>query len=158
MNPLYSDVTAKNLFKTMRIIHLALLAGQVLFAGVVFFLNHSTVISLDTSEILVIVAPVMGVAAFVGSIVFFKNQLQSVKDRATLKEKMGAYQTALIVRFALLESASLFNLVCYFITQNFLFLLIAMLMIIYFVVAWPTVNSAESDLDLNYDEKLELEQ
>jgi len=153
----YSAITNKARFKTTRIIHLALLAGQVLFAAVVFFLTRSTAISTDTNNPLFVVAPLLAMAAVVASIFLYKQQLALATQQQTLNSKLAQYQTALIIRWALLESASLFNIVCYFVTGNFALLLIAFLIIAYFISIRPTINSAENDLNLTYEEKLDLE-
>jgi uncharacterized membrane protein len=82
--------------------------------------------------------------------------LNKAVNTTGLNAKLSNYQIAVIVRMALLESASLFAIVVYYLTGNFLYLLIAILLMIYGVVIRPTAENIADDLLLTYDEKMQL--
>jgi hypothetical protein len=81
----------------------------------------------------------------------------NLKNKTTLLEKLTGYQAALIVRFALLEGPSLFAIVVFTLTNNWFFLLISVCIIVYFITLRPGTEKVADDLQLNYDEKLELQ-
>jgi uncharacterized membrane protein len=146
----------KTVVRTLGIIHLALLAGQALFAFVMFTLSEQTSIKLDKNDIFIFIVPVFAVAAFFISQLLFKTLLNKAVNTTGLNAKLSNYQIAVIVRMALLESASLFAIVVYYLTGNFLYLLIAILLMIYGVVIRPTAENIADDLLLTYDEKMQL--
>jgi len=86
----------------------------------------------------------------------FKKQLDLAVAKSSLNEKLGGYQTALIIRFALLEGPSLFGIVSYLLSGNLLFLAISGLIILYFITIRPTRDKVETDLNLDYQEKTEM--
>lgn len=156
----YNQTSQNNLkpsFKIARLVHLALLAGQVLFAGVTLFINKN--IKVDTSRdnqflIIALILAIMGF--FVGNLIY-KQVVNVAAKKETFVEKMMAYQSALIIRYALLEGASLFCIVSYFLTSNFIFLLISGAIIVYFIILRPKVDTIAEELNLTYEEKAELE-
>ncbi|MFD0765366.1 hypothetical protein ACFQZI_10925 [Mucilaginibacter lutimaris] len=153
-----SQANSKPSFKVIKIIHLALLAGQCLFAVVTIFLNN-TRNGFDTSkdkEFLLIAIVLTVGGFFVGNLLYKQVSGVSAK-KATFAEKFTTYQSALIIRYALLEGPSLFCIVCYFLTANLIFLLISGAIIIYFITLKPKADTIAEDLNLSYEEKAGLE-
>lgn len=158
---MYNRTTApgpKNFIKTTMIIHLALLMGQVLFAVVTCFIAPNAVLDLKpTNDVLFYIAPALVVATmFLGSFLF-KQQLSKLDAGATLQGKLVVYQTALIIRCAMSEGASLFCIVCALNTGNLFYLVVAGINIIYFIWIRPTKAKIEDSLNLDYNEKAAME-
>jgi len=120
--------TPKNALKTTSIIHLALIAGQVLFMIMAFIANKN-IIYVDyknsRNDVYFYIMPLLAVmGTVVGSFLFnqqlgkFHQQTAGSGVNKTLSEKLKVYQSALIVRYALLEGPSLFGIVCFLITGN----------------------------------------
>ncbi|MES2266076.1 MAG: hypothetical protein V4520_04925 [Bacteroidota bacterium] len=145
-------------FKAIKIIHLALLAGQCLFAGVTLFLN-STKTGFDTSKDkeFLLIAIILTVGGFFAGNLLYKQVSGVAAKKVTYQEKIMTYQSALIIRYALLEGPSLFCIVCYFLTANLIFLLISGAIIIYFITLRPKVDTIAEELSLTYEEKAGLE-
>jgi hypothetical protein len=141
--------TPKSALKTITIIHLALLAGQVLFGIVVFAIRPSHTEQQPSDNVFKYLVPAMAVVMV--------GMVAKAIPLPSLSAKMAAYQSALIVCYALLEAPSLFAITAYFLTGNVLYLLVAALLIARFITIRPTVSKTEEDLKLNYEEKLELE-
>ncbi|MDB5158274.1 MAG: hypothetical protein JWR50_2981 [Mucilaginibacter sp.] len=156
MNNTDAQKTTQPFIKTISIIHLALIIGQVLFAVVAFAKMDSTNINFDKNDVFLFVAPIMAIGGFIASNIVFKQQLVRAKDKMVLKDKLVAYQSALITRFALLEGASLFNIVVFLKTGNLLYLIISGLIIFYFIIIRPTKDKVVEDLELSYQESIEL--
>jgi hypothetical protein len=142
--------------KTISIIHLALIAGQIIFAAAAFMTtkNHTTS---KSDDVFIYVAPIMAFSGFAISNILFKTLVNKIDGQSPLKTKLAAYQSALIVRFALLEGPSLFAIVSFMLTGNLIFLGISGAIIAYFIYLRPTKQKTEDDLNLGYEEKAELD-
>lgn len=141
--------------KTLPIIHLALVAGQTLFAAVTFIIPKNPVKSAG-NDMLIYIAPILAVICFIAGHFLFLKLLGNIKSDSTLKDKLMAYQSATIVRLALLEGPSLFSIVGLLLTGNMIFLGITGAIIAYFIYLRPTRQKIEDDLSLSYEEKAEL--
>jgi glucan phosphoethanolaminetransferase (alkaline phosphatase superfamily) len=147
--------TPATFFRTITLIHLALAIGQVLFGIVVLSLNKRIIINIrDTHDPMVYLVPLMAITCFILSGFLFKKVLSSgIKPGSTLKQKLVIYQTALIIRLALLEGPSLFGIVAFFLTGSLFFLIISATLVAYFIYIRPTRNTIEEILELSYAEK-----
>ena len=84
------------------------------------------------------------VAVFFLSNFMFKSQLKQVDSRLTLEEKLPLYQTASLIRWAILEGAAFFIL---FIKPDLLIL--GIIIILYLVFLRPTEEKIVSDFQTN---------
>jgi len=143
--------------KTVTIIHAALTFGQVMFGVLAFAESGKTGIDVkNTNNPFLYVVPLLALIGFIASNFLFKQLLNNVGLKNTLREKLMVYQTALIVRYALLEGASLFAIVCYLLTGNLLFLLISGAIVLYFIIIRPTKQGTQNDLNLSYEDQMEF--
>ena len=145
----------KGYFKILQIIHFALLGGQLIMTGVFAFIIHYHLTQPDNNFptniiYLTLLLPVLGI---LGSNFLFKMFLQRIPDKATIKEKLTSYQTALIVRYAILEGPTLMLLVLYLLSGNKYLILAALLASAYFFMMRPTEIGLIDDLELNQEEK-----
>lgn len=128
--------------KILKLIHLVLLIGMILaytILGELYKLDFFTFPKVDSSSILFLVVPMA--AIFMGNILF-KQQLKQADKKTPLEEKMGVYQTASIVRWAILEGAAFLVL---FLKPEFI--VVGLLVILYFAFLRPSVNIMKSDFD-----------
>jgi hypothetical protein len=145
--------------KTLRIMHLALLFGQVIFMAIAFFLIYSGKFRNTESgfdQILKILIPVLAVGGFAYSHFLFKTKLGKAKNATGLNGKIAEYRGALISRYAGLEAPTLFSIIVGMLTGNLLYLGIAGVLILYFFSLTPGPARIAADLELNPDEKLQL--
>lgn len=151
--------TPQSILRSMQIIHAGLLAGQVMFAVVSYTVvekaPHFDI--KNTGDLFLFIVPLMALACFVAGNLLFKLKIAPLPGKDTLVEKLIGYLSALIIRFALLEGASLFGIVSFLISGNLLFLLISVLLMVRMLTLRPTISTAETDLELSYEDKLELE-
>ncbi|WP_295675965.1 hypothetical protein [uncultured Mucilaginibacter sp.] len=154
-----NTINPKSLIKTTIIIHLALLIGQVLFGVVVFAITPNPVFNWkpgnDVFFYVLILLVCLGI--FLGSFLF-KQQLANAAEKTNLKDKLGVYQTAFIVRAALSEGASIFGIVCTMITSNLFYLAIVGINILFFISIRPTRDKIEEALNLDYNEKAAIDE
>lgn len=131
--------------KTIKILHLAICAGTILayfMIGELYSLDNLKMPTIDSSSVVYLAIPII---AFFLSNLLFKSQLKNVDPKLSLEDKFGAYQTASLVRWAVLEGAA-FIILFY----NIDFLIFGILIIIYLVLLVPTEDRIKRDLDSLY--------
>src|SRR6266481_8276443 len=144
--------------KMLPMIHLALLIGQVLFGTVVYNITPQKGFSFDGSaNPFIYLSLALAFGGFTAGNILFTKQLQKIEPESTLSQNLVTYQTAFIIRMALLEGPSLFSIVAYMLSGNLFFLAVFCLIILYFIFIRPTKDKIVNDLNLDYNEKAELE-
>lgn len=150
--------TSKQYFTTLSIIHFALVAGQVLFMGVLLYMqsNGGTEVEsgADTSFMLIATLAMAGI--LVGMFIT-RNRLASIEQGSELKDKLAQYSTTLIIKYALLEGPSLVALVFFLQSGNYYLLGISAFLIIFLIINRPTKEKALSDLPLSHKERTLIE-
>lgn len=150
-----SPQTPQSYLRINSIIHIAMFTGQLLFGLAALAITPQKGIDISgAKDPFLFVVPIVAIACFLLSIFLFKKNLNIAVNKATLKEKLMAYQSAFIVRFAPLEGASLFGIVTYMQTGNLLFIIISGLTAFYFLSLKPTKDRIENDLNLSYEDKI----
>ena len=150
--------TPQSYLKTITTIHLVLVAGQVLFGMAVLSITWEKGIDLhNTNDPFLFVVPVFAILALAGSALVFKKLVATAVSKYTLKEKLMAYQGALIARFALLQGASMFAIVVNMLTGNLLYLLTAGILTLCLLLVRPTKDKIENDLNLSYEDKMQFD-
>jgi hypothetical protein len=130
----------------------------VLFAAVAYFITPNPLLDLKPgNDVFFYIAPGLVVATmFLGSFLF-KQRMSKLDANATLQGKLTVYQTALIIRCAMSEGASLFCIVCALNTGNLFYLVVAGVNILYFIWIRPTKTKIKDSLNLDYNEKAAIE-
>lgn len=118
--------------KVLQIIHLGICAGTIVAYLFVAELSVESlnIQSIDPSEMIYFSIPIL---AFFLSNFLFKSQLKQADTKLKLEENLPIYQTASIVRWAVLEFAALLIL---FLKQDLL--LLGILIILYLIFLRPT--------------------
>ena len=147
----------ESFLKSISIIHLALLAGQVIFAIVAYAQSIKVFFGISyMDDVFMYIVPLAAIGGFIAGYSIFKKQLAAIRSKNSLGEKIIAYQTALIIRYALLEGPCLLAVWAYLNNNNLFYLMVAGLLIVYFIFLRPTMEKVENDLDLNFNEKIEF--
>ena len=152
--------TSKEYFRTLSIIHLALVIGLVLFGPIVSYLILSNTMlnkTADLNKTFIYIVPIFILGGLFGSNWNYKNKLSELKEENDLKTKMTNYRGIFIIRYAFLEGPAFFAFVAVLLTSNLLFLAFAGLMIIFMIYWRPTKNSVIADLELNPQEIATIE-
>jgi hypothetical protein len=109
-------------------------------------------------EVFIYMVPLIALLAVLISQLIYRQKLKKLKSYQSLIPKMTEYQGVFIVRLALIEGASLFAIVVYLLTVEAIFMAIAVLLIVYFVLLRPTRIKIALDLELNASDKMKLDQ
>jgi len=147
--------TSKEFFKELRILHLALLVGQLLIAGILYYITtgEKKKMDFDSGDISSYFVPSVIVVGFMASSFIFKKLVVKAKSMDNLKDKLGAYRSASIVKWALLEGPALIGIILFFISNNLTFLIMGVAMIVYFATTGSSIEKTIEDLSLNHDEQ-----
>lgn len=148
--------TSREYFKALKIVHIALMAGIVFFAVIVFVLLQILQEPFGTEEIngiLYYVVPVFVIAGVLASNFLFKARLKKSVVETGLKNKLDSYRSALIVKYALIEGPAFFCIVSYQMTANTLFLVITIFLLVVFWTFRPTKGKAILELELDHDQR-----
>lgn len=126
--------------KVLQIIHLAISAGTVI---AYLFIGQLSIESLkiefiDSSDLIYFAIPIL---AFFVSNFLFQSQLKLADVKLKPEENLPIYQTASIIRWAILECSALFIL---FLKQDLLIL--GILIIVYLLFLRPTEDRVISAL------------
>ena len=132
----------KEQVKTMRIIHLALTIGVT-----IAYLFLSEISSIDELFTLPVIEgnsfyfALIPIVAYLLSNMMFKNMLSKVDKKLKIDENLGAYQTAALTRWAILEGAAFI-----IIFNKPDFILFGIVTIIYLALLSPTESKITSHL------------
>jgi hypothetical protein len=156
-NPIQQQ-TPQTYLKTIGVIHLALILGQVMFGVLIICQTRQSILFIPkANDPFFIVAIILTITAIAGGTFWFKQNIDNATSKYSLKQKLMAYQTAFIKRFALLDGASLFAIVVSSVRGNLFYLLIAGAIILFMLVLRPTKDKIENDLNLSYDDKMQFD-
>ncbi len=143
----------KEALKTIQLVHFALMAGIVLFTAVILFLYFDGVLAAKNDGIIQYIPALFFFAVLPSSSMVYKQALKNVDAQANLQSKMKLFQTAHIVRMAILEGSALFAAAVSFVTGSLYQLIIVGLVIAVFASKIPSIMMLESDLHLTSEDK-----
>lgn len=127
--------------KTLQTIHLAICAGMTaayVFAGNLT-LEKLTKFNIDSQSAVYLLIPI---AAFALSQMLFKSQLKQADPRAKLEDKLPIYQTASIIRWAILEGAAF---VILFVKPELI--VFGLLIVFYLIYLRPNADRMQRDFE-----------
>lgn len=149
-----------NALKFLVVLHKALLVGQLVFAAACAYLVYSKAMlpafsSLE--KLLQAAAILLSAGGVYAAKQIFKKKLLQISDmQLGAKEKFSVYRSASIIQWALLEAPVLFCIVCFFLTGNYAFLALAVVLIFLFVLAAPSKTKMLNHLQISEAELDEL--
>ncbi len=148
---------AKSILKTLSLIHAACCSGLLLCAGVVFFLNGSFSSSIDSDDVFVYVVPIVAMAGYFGSAFLYKELINKLTKDQSLVQRLRQYQTANIIKYALIEGPAFLAIVAYFQSGNALFMMIAACLIAYLIFQRPTLEKLQQEIPLSLEDEKEFD-
>lgn len=141
-------------FKTLQIIFLALLLGQLAFAIVGnMVLNEQT--GIDTGALIYLVPSVLIVGTIAGYYIF-KSNMAKVSLEASLEDQFKAYRTNSIVRWTMIEMGNLLAIVAAIIEGNSIYLIFFAVGLIAFATTRQNIDEFTKQFNLSSEEKRKL--
>lgn len=74
----------------------------------------------------------------------------------SLREKLAHYQRTSIIRYAILDVATLFSAMAFMFNRNVFYFVISLLLLLYLIKLRPTKGKLTEDLALNKEDKLQF--
>lgn len=159
-----TDTSPHEIFRQIRLIFLAMLAGMMLFLGVTLFLVYSGEGGLNyshegsDSSLKLILPAFFLFASFAGGLILYKKRMEGAKRKqASLAEKVVTYRNANILRWAMMEGAILLCIVLALVGFGKLLLLLAALGLGFFLTARPDPKAFAREFRLSEEESRELQ-
>lgn len=152
--------TPKEMLRAMQILCAALMLGVVFFALIILVLNLTSGPTLGEKEqsfkkILLYINAAMGVICF-----FFANKAYRetaiVKNLTSLTGKLNQYRAILIKYMALCEAPALFSIIAFFLSGEYLLLMITGVMLAAMFSKMPFKSKVISELTIDWKEQEEL--
>jgi hypothetical protein len=139
-------------FKAFKLLHKAMLIGQLLALAVFCYLIISktqTPILKEKDRLFQVVTLLFtGAAFFIGNILF-KKKINVLKESSeTVQKKFEQYKSANLLQWALLEAATLFNGIAFFLVGNYAFIALAIVVSILFFMHGPNKTKMAIQLGL----------
>ncbi len=131
----------KEKLKVIKIIHLALCSGVIaayLLLGDVNNITNVDITNINSLDTVYLLIPFL---AYFLSNFLFKSQLKNIDTTLDIEENFQFYQTASLMRWAILEGAAFIIL---FMKQDFMIL--GVLIILYLIFLRPTLDRIKADL------------
>lgn len=148
-----SFMQPKTFLKTLASIHFSLSAGLIAFAAFAYWKQGGFVAGIDSEDFFIYIVPIFAATGyFLGKTLYQKN-IEKITREASLTSKLGKYQNASIIKYALVEGPALIALVAYYLKGNAMHLAIAAFLILYLFSQRPTKQKLLTELQLTAQEK-----
>lgn len=147
----------KNFLLSLSVMHLFLVFGLSLFTIWVIFQVNSFNTSTNGEGTYLYIIPVFALLGYFGSQIIFKKMTSKIDINLKLEEKLKKYQTALHLKFALIEIPSFLGLFTYFNSGNALPLVISICLLAYLAVQRPNKENIINNIPLSTDEKTQIQ-
>lgn len=145
----------QDFFKTLNILHLSLITGVALFCAVVYFGGMATPDD-EMANMFKFIIPGVAAMSLVMGRIATQPILQKAKQESTLMDKLNVFRNASIIRWALMEGASLFAVIGFMLSGQMVFLAVALAGMAYIFTLRPTPEKAAADLGLTDAEYREI--
>lgn len=147
----------KNAFYVFSFLHKAMMVGQLLFIGALFYLVYSKMLVPPMAEhekTIQVVAILFTAATMYAGFTLFKKKLALIKEAplAGVQEKFAKYRQASMLQWGLTEAAVLVCAICFFLTGNYALLALAAVPFLYFVSLAPVKEKTAMQLDISSSE------
>lgn len=153
-----TNLVIEKFFPTMNVLFFALFMGQILYFFITLFLinSGSTAIIAGLDTLLMFITPVV-VLSFVLAAKFIYSKRVAVFDRTlTLENKLISYRTNNIIKLALIEGANIFSITILFITANYFFAALFIIIISFFFLNKPTKDKFIMDYEISSEDALKI--
>jgi hypothetical protein len=149
--------TPKASLKVMAILHLAFTVMPLIFSLVILIvINNYSIFNFENIDLIYYLFPLIAMTVVYLSSIVFNNLLTKIERTHSLQEKLNKYQTASIIKYAMLEGSAILCIVTALITAHVIFIGIAWAIIAYLYLQKPTGDIVIKDLALNMTERKAL--
>ncbi|MBS4033110.1 MAG: hypothetical protein KGZ85_01480 [Ignavibacterium sp.] len=150
MNTQFDKQTFENNFRVTYLIFFALAAGQLLILVIFLFLINGVEIPKDNpiDKIFTFIIPLVGLTSMFASKILYTQNILKVQQTDTITEKLMKYRSFKIIFWAILEGAALFSLVAFFLTANYLYVVVFIFVFGFFLFNRPSKEGFVIDMQI----------
>ena len=145
-----SKLSPNKYFRVLTKIYVTLIFAQLIFILIALFLRtdmHAAPESGDFKIFKILVPLFVGGGIYEGNILY-RKRVRKAREQSTLAKKLNGYRVGLMLRYAFWIAPSLFAIVAYFLTGNWIYLALSVIVILVFLAHRPGVDKARKELDL----------
>lgn len=133
--------------RILDIIWLGLMGGQVIFLMVVLLVLKGQAVQEGLQGTIDIAAAAFLVPSLIMSQILYKKFIQKAKEsNAGLKQNLASYQTANIIKGALMEGGNLFCIVALMVTNSQWLVIPIVIVLGFFFLQRPSANKFDNEL------------
>jgi hypothetical protein len=151
----------KSIFKVIKLVHLGVSVSLLLVIATFIFLVQSGIgkgHDASLERILQTVAAVLSVGILLIGFNRFKRAMMAARNNpGNGEERMRQYFAACVTWWAMIEMPGIFAAICYYLTQNFAFVVLAGTHLLILLIFMPRKENIIVLLNLNADEVAKLE-
>ena len=147
------QVQLNSFFKSLTLIHLILCLGLVILILIVYYQNRGFMASMDPSDIFLYINPLTAALGYFLSQFLFRKQIQDIKIEENLGNKLGKYQAASIIKYALIKGPTFIAIAAYYLSGSALHLVIAITLTVYLYAQKPNRLKLKKELPLTLEEQ-----
>jgi hypothetical protein len=145
--------TITKTMKSLNVIYLALILGQLAFMAVAIFIANDSLPDVENMSLLRTFIPVVSVSTVAISYVIYNKRREQGAELDDLTAKTLHYRTSNIIRWAVVEAGNLFAVVSVLLTGSMFFLIFFALGMGVFLVYRPTIKGFVNDYNLSTSEE-----
>jgi len=146
-----------NHFRTMQIIYGSFMLGILAFSLFAYFSMDNLVYEIDMDDVFTFIVPFLALSGVFISPILYKSTIRKIQSTDTLQTKIATYQSATIIKGAMLEAPALLAVVAAFLANNGVFLIIVALLLIIMYLRFPSQEKFENEVDLSMEEKSKID-
>jgi signal transduction histidine kinase len=135
--------------RALSILYLAMLSGQLILAGLFYFLAPVHVWSISFSDIFTIVLLFISVLLIAMGHVIYQKRIAEAQQKDSLEDKIAIYRQGFIFRLATLEGLSLISIIFSFVTHCFGYYLFLAISLAILASINPTMSRLRQQLGIN---------
>lgn len=151
-------MTFSDYFRALSLFHLVITIGQVAFLGMALLatggLHVGAPPKAPASETSFYVGLAIALAALIAAHYLFRGRVEAARDKQTLAETFTLYRRGIIERDTIANTVGLLAMLAYLFTWNVRFISITGLVILVFLVWWPTREKCLLLLGLDEDPRV----
>ncbi len=145
-----SKLSPNKYFRLLTKIYVTLIFAQLIFILIALFIRTEMHAAPESGnfEIFKMLVPVFIAAGIYEGNVLYRKRLRKAVQQPTLAKKLENYRQGLMLRYAFWMAPSLFSIVAYFLTGNWIYLALSVIVILAFLAHRPGMDKARKELDL----------
>ena len=145
----------KSFLRTLTVIHFAMIGGLIMMTVVFMTSNKLGSLSFTQEPFEFLIPALLIGGIFIGKFIAKVILTKEIQNKV-LRQKLGIYQTAHIVRVAPIEGIGFFAAITYSTTSNLFFLLIAGIAILIMFTLIPTKEKIENAIPISAEDQVYL--